>query len=73
MPMTRRDYIAVTEAVRAEKALNRQRTDRSFRAGGSRAIESLTRRLADIMEAGNPNFNRQKFLAECERPTGEMP
>lgn len=68
MPMTRRDYIAVTEAVRAEKAEIGQRSDRSFRAGGQRAISGLTTRLADIMEAGNPNFDRQMFLAECDRP-----
>lgn len=65
-PMTKKDYIAIAQEFanqHSENALNQ--------ALGSantpyRAVVRLANRVADVLAADNPRFDRERFLAACE-------
>lgn len=59
--MTRKDYRAIADAVKNTRAL--AAVDRPNGRGVDWALDELTYRLADIMEADNPNFSRWTFLS----------
>lgn len=52
--MSKKDYIAVA-ALLADRAL-------AARGNGKFQVARITVGLADIFEAGNPNFDRGRFL-----------
>lgn len=67
--MTRKDYILIAEALRYdyetvaqgfEVAKGAQRT---YLQGRKEGIESVTSKMADCLETGNPRFDREHFLA----------
>jgi hypothetical protein len=47
--MSRRDYIALAEAIRAE--------------AGSSMANKIAAKIADVLAADNPRFDRQRFLS----------
>ena len=56
--MTRKDYVAIAEAI-----------DLSWRHNldlkPEYAVKEVTCRIADVMDADNPRFDREKFLKAC--------
>lgn len=52
--MTRKDYEAIAEVIRAERG--RVSEDQEW------ALDRLTERLADVFGRDNPRFDRDRFL-----------
>lgn len=53
--MSRKDYVAIAAALRSALAAGAE----------ERSIAEAARRIADVMAAGNPRFDRARFLAAC--------
>lgn len=53
--MTRQDYIAIADILRRER-------ERATMSAATQAVASITRSLADLMAAENPNFDRERFF-----------
>jgi hypothetical protein len=59
--VTRRDYVAVAGVMaRLRPRLNDTVAERRLWA-------QIVQALADVMEQGNPRFDRERFRLECER------
>lgn len=58
--MTRKDYIAVSNIISAEKSVNRDNPDVLL------TLINVTHSLADVMASDNPNFDRERFYAACK-------
>ncbi len=67
--MSRKDYEAIAAVLRAEaESIQNSHPDRShyfWRQGHRSAITRTARRLADIFQADNPRFDRERFLKAC--------
>lgn len=57
--MTRKDYVAVSNLVKAEKSVNRDNP------GIVRALDNLAMSLADVMARDNERFDRGRFYTAC--------
>lgn len=57
--MSRRDYVAIAAAFRREFLLWSGDPDA---LDARLAVKSLAGRVADVLAADNPNFNRERFL-----------
>ncbi|HWV45626.1 MAG TPA: hypothetical protein VN039_06345 [Nitrospira sp.] len=62
--MTRKHYIA-TAAMFADMMDGMSIIGSNFIAGYARAIVDAANNMADIFEADNPRFDRDKFIKAC--------
>ncbi len=70
--MTKKDYAAIAAAINNgtvmfPNAANESNADRheAFIAGANDQVKQLARRIADVMQADNPRFDRELFLKAC--------
>lgn len=55
--MTRKDYVAIAEAIAAARA--------RASIGGKKAIDAVAVELAKVFEADNPRFDAARFVKAC--------
>jgi hypothetical protein len=62
MAMSKKDYQAIAGAIYSSAHMDRL----VFGSEGIGAILSTARRIADVLAADNPRFNRDLFIEACE-------
>jgi len=70
--VTKKDCAAIAAAINNgtvvfPDAANASNADRheAFIAGASDQVKQIVRRIADVMQADNPRFDREKFIEAC--------
>ena len=70
--MTKKDYDAIAEAINYgtvmfPDAANESNADRyeAFMAGANDQVKQIVRRIADVMQADIPRFDRERFFKAC--------
>jgi hypothetical protein len=63
--MTQKDYRAVAKAVRETYAQQDSHDVKEY-SGAVNALNDLCNRLADVLQADNPQFKRNLFLNACQ-------
>jgi hypothetical protein len=64
--MSRKDYVAVAAAIRAElDSVGEKSGSDYYREAIARGIKDTAQSLSSVFAAGNPRFDRQRFLAAC--------
>lgn len=70
--MTKKDYAAIAAAINNgtvmfPDAANASNADRyeAFMAGANDQVKQIVRHIADVMQANNPRFDRERFLKAC--------
>lgn len=57
--MTRKDYVLIANALHAHKDIHAQKS--------RDCVHAIAMDLANVLTTDNPNFDRERFLAACER------
>lgn len=61
--MTKKDYEAIARAIK--QSGEHQAVDEGYCEGWQAAVSSVTHRVANVMQADNPRFDRSRFLKAC--------
>lgn len=69
--MTKKDYGKIAEAIAVTGWHNPM--DENTAEGWHAAVCSIRHRIADILEADNPRFDRQRFLEASRRKSSVTP
>lgn len=60
--MTRKDYYALADAIATT------RIDYEYNPDALSGVSYVTRKIADVLAADNPRFDRARFFAACNEP-----
>tara|TARA_Y100000310_G_scaffold190762_1_gene190750 strand:+ start:179 stop:397 length:219 start_codon:yes stop_codon:yes gene_type:complete len=72
MAMSRKHYVAVADALKAERTAWRDGNNGAIRTNAAElAVGMVATRLAQIFEADNPNFDTGRFIEAASLPYTE--
>lgn len=64
--MTRKDYVAIAEAIAASKLGEYADLEEAqYYSGREDGVTVVARNIADVMQSDNPRFDRSRFLKAC--------